>query len=234
MKKAQPSDFRNLMDPELESVILGTILVDGDAAYQQVAPLLTVSDFTLEANRRIFEALSRLAPGVAPDLESVAHRLMEAGQIESVGGLAGLTEVHGRGISGTVLVHFARALRQKSNSRRAIKLAGKLGSELGLHGLNGNRADISAVAQELIALAEEQPSEEHAILSPADLPAVGVMQDATSFIRSPELPEGAIVALTGDSGSGKSTLGHRLDSRRDRRRPGWFALGPGKSAQRRT
>jgi ABC-type glutathione transport system ATPase component len=39
-----------------------------------------------------------------------------------------------------------------------------------------------------------------------DLTAVCKSQEVVRFVREPELPEGGVVALTGDSGSGKSTL----------------------------
>jgi hypothetical protein len=39
-----------------------------------------------------------------------------------------------------------------------------------------------------------------------DLPAVGALQEPVRYLREPELPEGAVIGLTGDSGSGKSTI----------------------------
>jgi hypothetical protein len=39
-----------------------------------------------------------------------------------------------------------------------------------------------------------------------DLPPVCAAQEEITYVRNPELPEGCIIALTGDSGSGKSSL----------------------------
>lgn len=159
-----------MVDGELEAVVLGTILQTGESAFSEVERLLTVDDFVLERHQYIFSAISRVAPEVGPDVETVTHALMDAGKLETIGGLSGFLDVHSRAIPGIGLGHFARILRKKSDTRRAVRLAGKLGCEIDVHGLNGNAPDIIRIAQELIALAEGVQDRSDVILSIDDLP----------------------------------------------------------------
>jgi hypothetical protein len=195
------------MDPELEGVVLGTILHDGEPAYTQVASLLAPEDFTVEKHRLIFAAMRRIGAEVNPGADAVAQALLEADKLASVDGLGGLMDLHAKAIPGINLENFATALRQKSNSRRAVRLAGKLSEDLQLHGLNGNAPEIAAAAQELITLSEGvQDRAARVISSVEDVPPVGESTEPIDFIRKPELPKGAVIGLTGDSGSGKSTI----------------------------
>jgi hypothetical protein len=179
-------------------------LHDGERAYRQVS-LLAPEDFALQKHRVIFAAMRRIGDEVSPGAEAVAQALIESHKLVSVDGLAGLLDLHAKAIPGIHLEGFARKLREKSEARRALAITNTLVKSVEVYGINGNAQEIAAMAQELISLAEGV--QQHAtITSVADLPGVCASADPAQFMREPELPEGAIVALTGDSGSGKSTL----------------------------
>jgi replicative DNA helicase len=140
-------DLRHLVDGKLEAVVLGTILQTRESAFREVERLLTADDFAIERHRFIFSAISRVAPQVGPDVETVTHALMDTGKLKTIGGLSGLLEVHCQAIPGIGLAHFARTLRKKSDARRAVRPVGELGCEIEVHGLNGNGPDIIRTAQ---------------------------------------------------------------------------------------
>ena len=199
-------DYLHLMDPGIESIVLGTILSDGESAYRQIEPLLTIDDFTIERHRIIFDVIGQLAGEVNPVIEAVAHLLEDTGRLQSVDGMSGLLDVHQQGFPGSdSLVHLARTLKKKTDSRRAVRLTKRLENDLRVHGLNGNRADVAAVAEELIKLTEETPLRE-TDFSIDNLPPVFATRAPIRYVRDQELPEGAVVALTGDSECGKSSV----------------------------
>ena len=203
---AQPDNLLHLVNGDLERRVLGTILGVGEPAYREVASLLTVDDFAIEKHKIIFGAISRIAPELDPTLNAVVHALMENGQLDAVDGISGLLDIDQAALPGAGLAVHAKTLRAKANGRRAWKLANKVTRDIEVHGLNGNAPAIAAAAQELIELSEGVSNEGGRITTVHDLPAVCASADTVRFMREPELPEGAIVALAGDSGSGKSTL----------------------------
>src|SRR5262249_41159029 len=95
--RAVYDESRNLIDAELESLVLGTILQTGEPAYREVQ-FLTVDDFAVEKHRLVFSAISSLAPEVNPTIDAVAERLRETGTLDAVDGLSGLVDIDSRAI----------------------------------------------------------------------------------------------------------------------------------------
>jgi KaiC/GvpD/RAD55 family RecA-like ATPase len=196
------SDLRHLYDLEVEALILGGILRAGDRALEQVR-YLSPDDFTLQANRTIFSAILELEGEIGIGLDSVAHRLDETGQLEGVGGLAMLVDLDQRAIPGLSLQHFADKLRAKARGREAVRRVAKL--NLLLEGgafVDGEEA--RGEIEELLALSESGSGDRRNRIE--GLPNPEDSEEPVSYIIEPELPAGAVVALTGDSGSGKSSL----------------------------
>jgi hypothetical protein len=204
MSEGGMSALPNLIDSELEAAVIGTILEVGEPAFREVQSLLNADDFAVERHRVIYRAISKIGADTDPEVNAVAHELIETGKLGSVDGLSGLMDLHARALPFVGLGALAKTLRGKSNARRALTIANKLSKSLEVHGLNGNAANLAADAESLIALTKNV--EAHAITTMADVPAVCATETPILYLRDPELPEGAIVALTGDSGSGKSTL----------------------------
>ena len=188
-------------------------------------------DFALEKHRLIFAAMRRIGDEVSPGAEAVAQVLIESNKLAAVDGLAGLLDLHARAIPGIGLEGFARKLLEKSRARRALAIANTMTKSVEVFGVNGNAREIAAMAQELIGLAEGVQSA--GITSVADLPGVCTTQDPIRFIREPELPEGAVVALTGDSGKREKHARNGMCSRCNRGRPPVPHSGLRKPAQRR-
>lgn len=124
----------NLPDaPDVERLVLGALLTDPSAP----EPILALQDhdFSLDAHRRILNAARWLYDhGQQIDRITVAERLREQRQLDSVGGLAyivdldtGLPQIYG-------LESYLGTLRLKSTLRRAAKEAFSLAERLCLPG----------------------------------------------------------------------------------------------------
>ena len=90
MKAAPGREVLDLIDAETEAFVLGTILQTGESAFRQVA-FLELEDFGVETHRIVFRAIKALADEVHIGVDVVADHLIQAGKLESVGGLAWLS-----------------------------------------------------------------------------------------------------------------------------------------------
>ena len=204
MKAKQDRELLSSINAELEALVIGTILQDGESAYSQV-DFLGPDDFGVDIHRTIFCTILEIACEVDLTIGAVTHRLIEAGKLEAVGGMTKIVDLDAKGISGIALAGFGRSLRSKAIGRRAYRVISKLTASLEL-GFTANGDELRGTAEELLALTEDSGGCGPTVPSIEDLPAVSASLEPIRYISEPELPEGAVIALTGDSGSGKSTV----------------------------
>ena len=204
MKAKEERGLLRLIDAELEALVIGTILQGGESAYRQV-DFLQPDDFGVDIHQSIFRTIREIAPEVELAIGAVTYRLIETGKLEGVGGMSVLVDLDAKGIPGISLGGFGRSVRNKAIARRAHRLISKLAAAVEL-GFTANGDEVRGIAEEVLALTEASQGCGQAVLRIEDLPAVGESQEPIRYIREPELPEGTVIALTGDSGSGKSTL----------------------------
>jgi replicative DNA helicase len=153
VKTQQKRELLGLIDSETEALVIGTILRDGEPAFRQVE-FLEVEDFGVEIHQVVFHAIKVLAAEVHPTVDVVADHLIQAGKLDSVGGLTGLVDLDEKGLSGAPIAGFGKALRRKSIDRRAQRLNSKLTEALEL-GFSVNSSAVRNVADELRALEAE-------------------------------------------------------------------------------
>ncbi|MEO8099812.1 MAG: AAA family ATPase [Acidobacteriota bacterium] len=194
---AEP-DPHNLFDLDTERVVIGTVLIDGYESYDSISGVLTSDNFGIRAHQTVWSSIQRLASETYIGMDSVAHDLDERGQLNSIGGLPALMDLHTSGISGLRLSGFAETLRKKGRRRRQLALLALIQKSIEL-----GEDLCPASVDELVALSERFIG--HSSIRIEDLPPVGEFGEPVRYIIEPELPVGGLIALTGDSGSGKST-----------------------------
>jgi archaellum biogenesis ATPase FlaH len=188
----------------IERLTLGAILVNSPQATAALETL-RAADFCTEANRLIFSCMQRLnAANSVVDRVTVLEDLKKCGQLDSVGGVS---YVIGLDDAMPPILHldsWIALLREKGELRRlahasqhavnrvlageggALEIVADLAEQLGEIGQNsaGNRIN-SVVA--LLSISERS-------------------SEMIRYLIEPELPEGSVIALTGDASSGKSSL----------------------------
>jgi len=188
---------------DAERFVLGSILLN-NALYMQVAGELQPDDFSLEKHRRIFSRMGELkARGERIDCVTVANELMRRNELESVDGLSYLVSLD-EGMPQVLNIDpWARIIRDKATLRRGIFAGQKLMNEC----LISDAAPAEILAGHIAQIQELSQRGGGAAQVIADIPLIrDCGKTEVVYLREPELPRGAVVALTGDSGSGKSTL----------------------------
>jgi len=191
------SDSKRYVDAETERFVLGTLLHGGVDV-----PELGPEDFGVEIHRQIWTSISRVAREVELGPDSVTQDLMARGQLESVGGMSMLMDLHALVERGMPLAGFTRILKEKSAIRRMVRRIQQIDSEIALHGLNGNAIQIADAAREIADLAGTRGTGFgiENIKTVADYSGTSI-----EYVYPGMLAIGTVNLLTGDAGSGKTS-----------------------------
>ena len=126
--KVGPNDFGKLppQAPELESSVLGALMIEKDA-YATVADLLRPESFYKDQNRLVFEAIRALAAKDEPiDVLSVAEKMKSQGTLTEAGGVLYLNELSRMVASTAHLRYHAQIVAQKATARDLISMAARV------------------------------------------------------------------------------------------------------------
>jgi hypothetical protein len=185
---------------EIERFVLASILMD-DAVFCGAALALIDDNFTLEKHRRILRCMLDLHDrGERINYATVTEELNRRGELNSVGGMSFLLSLEEGMPRLADIDSYVKVLQEYTKKRRIFAKCAHISASV----MNGQRAaDIISAA--LTSFAEIAAGSSLG-LRIDDLPPVETGDDdGIEYIR-PELPKGAVVAVTGDSGSGKSSL----------------------------
>lgn len=106
--------------PDSERFVLGAILIDGRERMEPLRESLSAASFSLQRNVEIWETLCGLYDAGMPlDRIHVAQKLMSAGALERVGGIAGLCEIDAGMPQGISIEGHVRVLHEKATLRQA-------------------------------------------------------------------------------------------------------------------
>ena len=151
---------------DAERFVLGAIM-STEAAFLQVAGLLTADDFSLEKHKRIFLRMSELHErGEKIDRVTLANELMKHGQLQSVDGLSylvslddGLPQLHN-------LDSYVGIVKEKSTLRKIIAISQDTISRCVAQGENASEI-LGALEETLVKLGDVQSK--NALSSPAQI-----------------------------------------------------------------
>jgi len=134
-------------DLEAEEALIGAILVDS-SSMDKISDIVKADDFYSSINKIIFQAISELyGEGYPVDLLTVKNKLEKTGNLERIGGAAGISRFVTSIPSIASAVTYAKIVREKSIARKLIETS----KEIVDHALSGEK-DIT----ELLDLAESK------------------------------------------------------------------------------
>ncbi|HAF2162445.1 TPA: replicative DNA helicase [Salmonella enterica] len=109
-----------------ETSVLGGLMLDNDR-WDEVAPLLTSTDFYISVNQLIYRETERLVSAGYPiDLITLSESLERRGLLERCGGFAYLAELSKNTPSAANIVAYAEIVRECSRARQLMKLGSSL------------------------------------------------------------------------------------------------------------
>lgn len=115
-------------DLDLEEAVLGALMLESDA-YMNVCDILRPESFYEPAHQRIYEAVQSLGAANKPiDLLTVTEQLRQSGNLEQAGGIAYVTRLTTRVLSGAHVEFHARIVAQKFLARELISYSSTIGS----------------------------------------------------------------------------------------------------------
>jgi hypothetical protein len=184
------------VDPELETIVLGTLIAEPEA-FREITKL-EEEDFTVRSNLTLFREIRANVGRSGPPLSMLAETICPEA-LELIGGYSGLMAVHRSAIPGTALPGFVSRLKEQRVLRQAQRLVHEIQDSI----KRGSVEDAVVASRGIAALSSSFATPSQQI---RDLPSIGSVAKPVSYVREPELPEGAIVALTGQAECGKSTV----------------------------
>ena len=109
---------------EAEQAVLGGLMLD-NRRFDEVAEVITASDFYRQDHRLIYAAVERLASESEPlDVVTLAEYLERAGDIEDAGGLSYLAELAEKTPSAANIRAYAQIVAERSILRQLIEVSG--------------------------------------------------------------------------------------------------------------
>lgn len=200
---------------EIEEAILGSILIDRDAAEIALSEL-SEQDFYQRSNALVFNALADLNNNGKPiDLVTLEHQLIEQDNLDKIGGAGYLVNLtRSVGSVGNIQYHV-QILKDKSYARKLIAECQRVASEL------MDQADPYKAADSLAGLVEFTPDGIRA-LTPAEIRKreneqpvrvpldTGIYQLDNVMMRDGGNRPGQVLVVAGESGSGKTTLSQTI------------------------
>ena len=135
-------------DNDAEESVIGSILIDGDSI-TSVSAFLKSEDFYVQRNRKCYDAcVALLERGEAINQVTVARKLADTEDLESVGGAPYLGHLVSNVPTSVHIEHYGRIVRRMSVFRKIIRAGGEI-ADLGYVG-GPDSDDVLAKAEEVL------------------------------------------------------------------------------------
>ena len=116
--------------PEAEASLLGTMMIYPNAARAALEEGLSEDDFFIDANCRVFTAISSLYhEGTPVDLTTTATRLKDTSQLDLCGGIQYLTRLSDASVTSANTLNYVRMIHDKAIIRKLIEAAENIAQE---------------------------------------------------------------------------------------------------------
>lgn len=140
---------------EAERMVLGALLFEPELYDNVIGASLHAADFYVPAHRKVFEVIQELHEAGEPvDVLSVVDILLQDGQLDSVGGAAGVAQLESTITTAVNVVELAELVREKAQLRALIEAA----NEVIASAARGDRRVIEIIDEaerKILALSEE-------------------------------------------------------------------------------
>jgi len=204
-------------DISAEKLILGSLILDHQA-YGEVFNLLNPEDFILESHRRIYGLMKAMdSTGDSIDRVTVARRLDDLKQLQSVGGLAYLISLDDGLPHLPHIDSYVEIIKEKSAQRKIIVLAQHLMNKS--QSRDADAASLVALAEQMLMEVNSKADDTAENLKPGEVveqeggidkflyPSPGV---ATPWYRFSEVTggyrRGELFIIAGNPSMGKSAM----------------------------
>jgi len=107
---------------DAENAVLGSMIMD-DSMIQSIDGLITADDFYREANKKIFKAIEKSHKTGPVDIILLCDVLRDAGQLDSVGGMAHVSSLVDDIPSAANIVYYAGIVKENSVRRKLLATA---------------------------------------------------------------------------------------------------------------
>lgn len=207
-------------DDSMEEALLGGIILSPDTLGEIISHI-GADDFYQPKNRVIFEACEELyREGSKSDVNLVADKLRNEGNLEQAGGMDRLLDLVDKGVLGGYAVRYADILKRESLLRKVVDTGQKI-TEMGLTGQSEQAEDVVNRAQSAVFALGDDRSTQHLISLQSSIDEASQLISnlqqgnmkrglSTGFSELDKLTNGLqpgqLVIVAGRPAMGKSTL----------------------------
>ena len=190
---------------EAEEALLGSILIDYGVLIEldDFCPL-SPDDFFVERNAWIYQAMLNLrAKGMAIDNLTLSDELEANGVLIEIGGPAKLTQLVADAFTSIHGAYYARIIKDCSDRRKLIDLAGKLAREAWDRNKGLADFDFDMLLTDMTAAIKQVQVE---VLTSIDAQELEKVVKPMQWLWENYIPYGEISAIGGREGTGKSAM----------------------------
>ncbi|MEN6375512.1 MAG: replicative DNA helicase [Smithella sp.] len=107
---------------DAEKAVLGSMILD-NSTIAMIDGIISAEDFYLESSKRIFKAIEKQQASGVVDIITVCDVLRDAGQLDSCGGMLGISDLVDNIPSAANIVYYANIVKENSVRRNLLEVS---------------------------------------------------------------------------------------------------------------